>query len=341
MATLDSTANLFQLLGEPSRVRMLALLARQELTAAELTSITELSQSRVSTHLGKLREAGMLRESRVGGTTFYGLANGEMPSEARKVWSLVADDLDRGDKILKSDRQRCSALLRAREKVARWPDSVAGEMERHYSPGRTWEAMARGVIGLLSLGDVLDAGAGDGAIAQLLAPRARTITCLDQSETLIEAARVRLARFGHVRCQVGDLHQLPFPADSFDQVLLFNVLTYLQAPARAVAECGRVLRPGGSLMLVTLAEHPHLDVTSAYGHRHAGFSPTTLRKALQKAGLAVKDCEITSRERRAPYFQVVTALAEKNRVGEERLRRSEPFAGGVGDPPRVPITKEC
>src|SRR4051812_14374649 len=184
MATLDATSNLLGLLAEPSRVRLLALLGESELTVNELTKITELGQSRVSTHLGKLREAGLVRDHRVGGSTFYSLANGEMPDEARKIWTLVAEGLD--DQQLEADRQRCASLLRARQATARWPESVAGEMERHYSPGRTWEALAGGLMGLLRLGDVLDAGAGDGAIAQLVAPQARSITCVDLSEKVVD-----------------------------------------------------------------------------------------------------------------------------------------------------------
>jgi ArsR family transcriptional regulator len=309
MADLGSTSNLLGLLAEPSRVRLLALLADNELTVNELTSITELGQSRVSTHLGKLREAGLVRDHRVGGSTFYRLANGEMPGEARKLWSLVSAGLD--DARIETDRQRCAALLRARRAAARWPESVAGEMERHYSPGRTWEALAGGLIGLLELGDVLDAGAGDGALAALLAPRARSITCVDVSEKLVEAARVRLAGFANARSEVADLHELPFAKPAFDQVLMLNVLPFLRTPARALGEAARVLRPGGTLALVTLAEHEHLDVTQAYGHVHAGFAPAAVRRMLQKAGLEVTACDVTSRERRAPYFQVITAFANK------------------------------
>jgi ArsR family transcriptional regulator len=291
---------------------MLALLARQELSAAEVGSITELSQSRVSTHLGRLREAGLVREHRVGATTYYALANGEMPAEARRLWEVVASGLG-GDGAIEADRQRCEAVLRARRTAAaaRWPDAVAGEMERHYSPGRTWEAVARGLMGILRLGDVLDAGAGDGAITQILAPRARRVTCLDQSETLIEAARARLGHLENVSCVVGDLHALPFDDRSFDDVLLLNVLTSVKAPARAVAECARVLRPRGRLVLVTLAAHDKPDITSAYGHLHPGFTPAALRKLLARADLEVEECGLTSRERRAPYFQVLTAFAGK------------------------------
>src|SRR3954469_11604118 len=113
MATLDATSNLLGLLAEPSRVRLLALLGESELTVNELTKITELGQSRVSTHLGKLREAGLVRDKRVGGSTYYGLANGEMPAQARKLWEIVSGALD--DDQLSADKQRCAAQLRARQ----------------------------------------------------------------------------------------------------------------------------------------------------------------------------------------------------------------------------------
>jgi SAM-dependent methyltransferase len=322
MSSLGATSDLLGLLAEPSRVRLLALLGDTELTVNELCAVTELGQSRVSTHLGKLRDAGLVRDRRAGGSTYYRMANGDLPAPARKLWSVVAADLN--DAQLANDRRRCAAVLRARadaRKGDRWPDSVAGEMERHYSPGRTWEALARGLIGLCDLGDVLDAGAGDGATAQLLAPRARTITCVDVSETLVDAARVRLAGHANVRAEAADLHALPFADASFDQVLLLNVLTHLRAPAQALGELARVLRPGGRLALVTLAAHEHLEVTAAYGHVTPGFKPAEIRKLLEKAGLAVEQCAVTSREKRAPQFEVVTAFAEKPTTTGRRKSR--------------------
>jgi ArsR family transcriptional regulator len=186
-------------------------------------------------------------------------------------------------------------------------------MERHYSPGRTWEATARAFLGLVHAGDVLDAGSGDGTIAQLLAPRARSVTCLDSSEKMLTAARVRLAGAPNVRLARGDLQAIPAAAASFDHVLLFNVLTHVGTPARALAEVTRVLRPGGELTLVTLDTHDHPSLTASYGHVHAGFRPAALRRLLGRAGLAVERCEVTSRERREPHFNVITAFARKER----------------------------
>lgn len=309
MTSLDHASDLLHLFGDASRVRLLALLAQQELTVAELTASTGLAQSRVSTHLGKLKDAGLVRDQRRGASTVYTLENGGMPPEARKVWALLADELR--DPVLEADRARCEALLRARTRATGWSEAVAGQMERHYSPGRTWEATAHAFLGLVRLGDVLDVGSGDGTIARLLAPRVRTITCLDRNEAMIRAARARLAAQPGVRFLLGDLHAIPAADASFDQVLVLNVLASAAHPNRGIAEAARVLRPGGSLVLVTLDAHADTDVAATYGHVHPGFKPAALRRWLGKAGLAVEQCEVTTREKRPPHFDVVTAVARK------------------------------
>ena len=310
MLALDSTVGWLHLFGDPTRVRLLNLVAQEELTVAELTTITELQQPRVSTHLGKLREAGLVRDRKVGASTYYSVNEETMPPAARALWKLLRSQIQ--DDVIDSDRKRMQQLVRARDKAQSWPDAVAGQMERHYSPGRTWEATARGLIGLLRLGDVLDAGSGDGAIAQLLAARAKTVTCLDRSERVMAAARQRLGRERNVRFAVGDLHELGFGDGQFDHVLLFNVLTYAHTPARVVAEAARVLRPRGDLVVVTLEAHQQEDIVAAYQHVNSGFSVPALKKMLQKAGLTVESCAVSSREKREPHFQVITAVAHKS-----------------------------
>jgi ArsR family transcriptional regulator len=184
-------------------------------------------------------------------------------------------------------------------------------MERHYSPGRTWEALSHGILGLVDLGDVLDVGSGDGFVAGLFAPRCRSVTCLDRSERMLEAARKRLGRTDNVRFVPGDMHDLPFAAGSFDHVALFNVLPYAEDPARALAEAARVLRKGGAVSVVTLNAHSHESVTAPYGHIQCGFKPAALRKLLSRVGLSVTQCEVAARERRAPHFETVVASAHK------------------------------
>lgn len=310
MLALDSTVGWLHLFGDPTRVRLLNLVAQEELTVAELTTITELQQPRVSTHLGKLREAGLVRDRKVGASTYYSVNEETMPAAARALWKLLRAQIQ--DDVIDSDKKRMQQLVRARDKAQSWPDAVAGQMERYYSPGRTWEATARGLIGLLKLGDVLDAGSGDGAIAQLLAPRSKSVTCFDRSERVMAAARQRLGREGNVRFAVGDLHDLGFADAQFDHVLLFNVLTYAHTPQRVIAEAARVLRPRGDLIVVTLEAHQQDDVVAAYQHVNNGFTVPALKKMLQKAGLGVESCAVSSREKREPHFQVITAVAHKS-----------------------------
>jgi SAM-dependent methyltransferase len=309
MITLNAAVDVLQLLGEPTRVRLMALLASNELTVAEIVAVTQLAQSSVSTHLGKLRDAGLVRDRRAGASTFYAMNDRAMPPSARKVWDLVRGEVR--DALLADDLGRAEKVVRARDRSAGWPDAVAGEMERHWSPGRTWESLARAMTGLVRLGDVLDVGSGDGTVAQLLAPRARSWTCVDRNERVLEAARERLARFEGVRFVHGDAQALPLREATFDTVLLLHVLAQVDAPAQALAEASQRLRPGGALVAVTLDAHDHADVTAAYGDVHPGFAPAGLRRMLVRAGLEVDACEITSRDARPPSFRVVTAMATK------------------------------
>ncbi len=304
MATLDTTTELMRLLSEPTRVRLLALIGFEQLTVAELTGVTQLAQSRVSTHLGKLREAGLVRVRRVGAASFYAFNEGGMPPEAARLWQALLETTQ--DAVLEQDRQRAQLVVQARLQGLSWADAVAGRMERHYSPGRTWEATARALLGLCQLGDVLDVASGDGVLAQLVAPRARSVTCLDFSEKVVAAARKRLTHLPTVRFVLGDMHELSFSDGTFDAVMLMNCLTYAHHPGKVIAEAARVLRPGGALVGVTLKKHPHKRAVEAYNHVRMGFAVGSLRQLLRRAGLRIDCCDVTSREQRPPHFEVIT-----------------------------------
>ena len=326
---LDATSDILSLLADPTRMRLMALLAQEELTVAELMSVTQLGQSRVSTHLGRLRNAGLLCDRRAGSSVFYRANEASMPANARVVWGFLHDHMN--DPVLEKDLERCRAAVRARGSGI-WAEAVAGEMERHYSPGRTWEATLRGVVGLLSLGDVLDLGAGDGTIAEIVAPHARSVVCLDKSSRMVEAGRTRLLGLPNVSFVEGDMGRLAFPDGSFDQVLLFNSLTYAERPSRVLAEAARVLRPAGRLAIITLRTHKHELARAEYNHLHLGFDPRALRGWLTNAGLVVQSCQVTSRERREPHFEVLTAHATKIHSPRLSGKHAQRKNGKHGDP---------
>jgi SAM-dependent methyltransferase len=293
------------LLGDESRLRLCALLRERELCVTDLVRITRISQSRVSTHLGRLREGGFVRDRRQGQQSFYALALDSLPETAR----VVLDQAVRStDPTLEGDQQRLAELEAERRGDA---PEFADDIERYYSPGRTWQSLSVGLAALLDLGDVLDVGSGDGAAASSLAPYCRSLTCVDSSAKMIEAARERLQKLKHVKARVADVHDLPFAEASFDCVLMFHTLTYAEKPVRALGECARVLRPGGKLVLLCLDEHRQHEVTAPYGERHPGFSPGAVRDLLSHVGLSVRTAEVACRESRKPHLQVVLAIASK------------------------------
>jgi ubiquinone/menaquinone biosynthesis C-methylase UbiE len=213
--------------------------------------------------------------------------------------------------MLRDDERRLPAALAKRARAEGWADTVAGDMERHYSPGRTWEALARGMTQLVETGDVLDIASGDGVLAELLAPRSRSIVCIDASQRVVDAARLRLRGFGNVDVRLGDMHALDVPDASIDLVLLMHALTYSDHPAVVIAEAARVLRPGGRVLVATLGRHAHRTAVEPFEHRNLGFTTDELRVFADDASLDILACERLTRERRSPHFEVLSLLAKK------------------------------
>lgn len=307
MLNLVDSSQILRLLAEPTRLRLLLLLGHEPLSVAELTAVTQLTQSRISSHLARLREAGLVADG--GSGNRYTVDASCWPRDMQPLWRLLSERVD--DRQLAQDRERAAEIVRRRATRGGWAESVAGRMERQYSPGRTWEAMSRSLIELLALGDVLDIGSGDGVLAELVSSRATHFTCLDLSEAVIDAARKRLAHRPNVGFRVGDMHTLPFADACFDQVFMLHALSYSAQPARALAEAARVLRRGGRMVVATIAKHDHAATVAAYDHVNLGFTTAEIEEWLTANGLAVDDCAARSRERQPPYFRLITASAAK------------------------------
>jgi ArsR family transcriptional regulator len=299
-----------RLLADSTRLRLLLLLDREELSVAELSAITQLAQPRVSTHLAKLKEAGLVIDRRQGVSVYYRMANKVPDPSLKAMWEIVRSNTQ--DPVVQQDLERVAQVLTARSGKGNWADSVAGDMDRHYSPGRTWEATARALAQLLNLGDVLDVASGDGVLAELLAPQAERIVCLDLSDRVVAAGRKRLAPYRNVSFEQGDMHQMPVADATFDTVMLMHALTYTRQPGVIFKEAARVLRPGGQLLAVTLQKHRHEKAVLPYNHVNHGFSVEQLDRYCQDAGLATVACQLTAVEKRPPNFAVITLVARKD-----------------------------
>ncbi|MFC5743540.1 ArsR/SmtB family transcription factor [Dyella tabacisoli] len=306
---LATASSVLRLLADPTRVRLLALLEHEELTVAELAAVLHLAQPRVSTHLAKLKDAELVRDRRAGVSAYY-RANNDGDDHQHDLLRSLRESID--DALLREDAARLPSVLAQRAREQGWADTVAGDMERHYSPGRTWETVARALLQLLETGDVLDIASGDGITAELLAPHARSIVCVDSSERVVDAAAKRLQSFTNVEVRQGDMHALDLGERRFDLVLMLHALTYAEHPAKAVAEAARLLRSGGRLLAVTLGKHDHRAVVEPFDHRNLGFSSDELSGYAKAAKLDVLSCTRLSRERKAPHFEVISLLARKS-----------------------------
>jgi ubiquinone/menaquinone biosynthesis C-methylase UbiE len=316
MALRDSI-DLLRALNDPTRIRLMAVLHDEEMTVAELQQVLHLPQSRVSSHLSRLKEAGLALDRVDGAHRYYRLANGAMPEASRAAWEAVRQPLN-GDPQLERDRHRRDEILARRSKS--WIDQVAGSLDRHYSPGRTWESLARAMALMTNLGTVADLGAGDGAIAELLASGAEKITAVEINPKMVQAARYRLARSAanNVHMVEADMHRLPLKTSSQDCVLLLQSLQYAERPAEVVREAARVLKADGRILVLTLSAHNHDEVSESYGHLHLGFRTAQLRSWLSTAGIETILCSSAGRERRSPQFEALELLGRKGPANRKR-----------------------
>ncbi len=268
---------------EPTRLRILALVARGTFCVTEFTEILGQSQPRLSRHLRLLGEAGLLERTREGANVWFALPSAETAegSLARALLERLAED----DAILATDRRQAARVLAERARVATESFQKRGaewdEMRALELPAAAVEAA---LLALLpqQMGRLLDVGTGTGQLLELLAPRITSGTGVDASRAMLALARARLSRPGLTHCAVrlGDMYRLPMQDASFDHVVMQMVLHYAEDPAAALAEAARVLRPGGSLVIVDLAVHDNADCMTRLAHRWPGFSDARIAELL-------------------------------------------------------------
>ncbi len=274
--------------GEPTRLRILALLAEGELTVTEVVTILNQSQPRVSRHLKLLVESGLVTRHREGAWAFFRLAEGALAQALRGgIVGLLAPD----DPLVAADRRRLESVRaeRAAQAQAYFARHAGdwGRIRALHIPEARVEAALLALLGAVRFDSLLDLGTGTGRMLELLAPHALRAVGLDVSPAMLNAARVNLdaASLRQVQLRQGDAYAIPPDLTGFDLVLLHQVLHYLDDPARALREAARVLNPGGRLLAVDFAPHGEESMRVEHAHRRLGFGEGEVVQYLADAGL--------------------------------------------------------
>jgi ubiquinone/menaquinone biosynthesis C-methylase UbiE/Fe2+ or Zn2+ uptake regulation protein len=274
--------------GEETRLRILALLAEAELTVSDLTDILRQSQPRISRHLKLLAEAGLVVRFREGAWAFFRLA--EHGPAALAVRDLIAR-LDGRDPVVARDRERLAEVRAARATAAQaYFKAHAAEWDRiralHVADAAV-ETAIRAALADRPFRSLLDLGTGTGRMLELLGGDLERGLGIDLSLDMLALARARLDRAGLKHCSVrqGDIYDLPLARDSFDVVIIHQVLHYLDDGARAIREAARVLRPQGRLLVVDFAPHDLEFLREEHAHRRLGFAPEMVTQWMEQAGL--------------------------------------------------------
>jgi len=298
-----------RVLSDPTRLRLLRLLHDEELTVAELQEILSMGQSRISASLALLKREKLVADRRVGKNIFY-RAEISAESPLANLLTLAADELPES----KHDASALElALRRRKDRAAEYFNKLAGKFGRTYIPGRSWQALAHALLHLLPPMVIADLGAGEGTLSQLLAKRAKKVIAVDNSERMVEFG-ANLAKehgFRNLEYRLGDIEEPPIEKRSVDIALFSQALHHAVHPAKALAAAFRLLKPGGRIVILDLASHSYEQARELYAHAWLGFSEVELDRMLRDAGFKQIDISTVSREKQAPHFQTILAVANR------------------------------
>lgn len=296
-------------LSDPTRLRILALLQRDELSVNEIQEITGLGQSRISTHLAQLQDSGMVQSRREGKHMFYRL---DRQTGADFVKLAIAGSRELPDHD--ADRINLKHVLILRKQQAQtYFNQVAGRFDRVYGPGRSWQGFGHLLLRIVPPLVVADLGSGEGLLSELLARRCKRVIAVDNSEKIVAfgAAKAKKNNLNNLEFRLGDLQDPPIEPGSVDLVVLSQALHHAEDPMAAILAACRLLVPHGQILILDLRKHSFEKARESYGDRWLGFAKNDLHRWLEKAGFRRIEISVVAREEEPPHFETILAGGEK------------------------------
>src|SRR6266496_2363082 len=253
---MSSTLKSLRALADPTRLRIMALLEKEELSVNELQEITRMGQSRISTHLGLLQDAGLLQSRREGKRTFYKWREDADAVAHEFIQLAVRGAKETGEQS--ADQLNLKRILaRRNERAQVYFNHIAGRFDRVYGPGRSCQAFGHLLLRILPPLIVVDLGSGEGLLSELLARRCKKVIAVDNSERMVEFGARKAKKNGlkNLEFRLGDLENPPIEPASVDLVILSQALHHAAKPDQAIAAAHKLLAPGGQIMILDLLQH--------------------------------------------------------------------------------------
>jgi ubiquinone/menaquinone biosynthesis C-methylase UbiE/DNA-binding HxlR family transcriptional regulator len=312
---MPSIVKALRLLGDSSRLRILVLLAQEELSVAELQEVLNMGQSSISTHLSHLKQAELVEDRRTGKNSLYRLIRptGDGNRQLQQLLELLQGASKELPEAEQDEAALALVLRKRQDRMRAYFNELAGKFGRQYVPGRSWKGMAEMLLKLMPPMVIADLGAGEGALSQLLAQRAQRVIAVDNSENMV-AFGLDLARkhgLDNLEYRCGDLEELPIDNASVDLAILSQSLHHAPHPQTAVQEAWRILKPGGRIAVLDLLKHHFEEARELYADLWPGFSEVELEYFLRHAGFSSIESAIVHREPEAPFLETLLVLGQK------------------------------
>jgi ubiquinone/menaquinone biosynthesis C-methylase UbiE len=302
-----------RLLADPSRLRILLLVEREELSVAELQEILGMGQSRISTHLAQLKNAGLVEDRRNGKSILYRLKHGIQSNGFAEMLGVLRQAAAEIPEAGEDSEALRLALRRRQDKMRAYFDELAGKFGRNYVPGRSWQGLAETLLTLMPPMVIADLGAGEGTFSQLLARRSKKVIAVDNSEKMVEYGRELARKHGvkNLEYRKGDLEEVPIKDAAVDLAFFSQALHHAQHPERAVKEASRILKPGGRIVVLDLLRHSYEEARELYADLWLGFTEVEVTRFLRQAGFKNIETSVVHSEESAPHFETLLAVGDK------------------------------